>query len=603
MDFRRLLLIAGLVCLGMAGFGLLLAGCESKPTAPQFDNAFDPEAPGGGDPLQPSAQAADTTVTVSWHQPQSHNIAKYDILHALSPTAAFVPVGEVEHTATAMNSFTHKGIEPTRTHYYKVRAVDGDGTTAMISDQVPASAATTPLVAAGDALRRVASRQIDLLVTVSMGDTLRIASSDDFSDEIRVPVAAWNQPQAVAWDLGPAAANGETKDVYVRAFDDVSQSAVAHKTLTVNFAPSFAAAGDPATVASRALDLSIVADGVAAMRFALSEADLATQPWLPGADALSGFLLADSANPQVVYGEFAGDFGFNATATWTAVPDLLTDVSFDLLAGDDNLTDELIVPVYSDARATEMRFSESLDFSTGSWTAFADTSVFLLSPGAGRKLVYGQFRNDWAESAVVTDWVDYVSQSLVVEFLAPREGAILHGGSGLQVRGYALQPSGGTGIDAVGFDPGDGNGFRLADGTTNWTYLWQIPTYDDDTELTVRSRAWAGSEMATTTLNVTVTQVNVAVTYPAPDDTVTAGSAVTVTGTAKPALDGAPLDQVSVSAAGASLTVAGTATWTAGWTPPSVTADSLVSVIATASAGAEAVADTVAVIIRPAAGD
>ena len=56
----------------------------------------------------------------------------------------------------------------------------------------------------------------------------------------------------------------------------------------------------------------------------------------------------------------------------------------------------------SRAVATEMRYAESADLSAAPWIAYADTVQITLSPTEGHKVIYVQYRNDWAPSRALS---------------------------------------------------------------------------------------------------------------------------------------------------------------------------------------------------------
>ena len=603
MDNRRLALIALLLPAAVATVLIVLialAGCESRPTDPVYDNPFDPAGPDGGDPLDVQATATDTSVIVTWSQPDHPAVASYTVLHSLSYSSNFLPVGTVERSDQATASFVHNGVEPTRSHYYRVRAESEDGETSIVSEQVAAVAATSPLVSVSGGASSVASRQVELAITATRGDSLRIADNDTFGGALVTAITAPGQPEIVAWDLGPAAANDEEKRIHVQAFSDTYQSPVAQVTATVAFSPAFTAAGGADTVGTRAVDLSIAATGVDSMRFALSEAALAQQPWRPGAETRDGFPLADSANPQTVYGEFLSDFGFTAVTTWTAIPDPLTDVSFRLVVPPDHVVDQSVVEAASDAAATQLRISEDPDFASAAWQPYADTIVFRLSSGAGRKIVYAQYRNDWAQSGIYSDYVDYLSQPLEVIFLAPPDGAIVRAGTRREITGLALVPSGASAVDSVKIDTGDGAGFRPVAGLSYWTFDWDVPDLEADTERLLRVRAWAQTDSVisvTEVLAVTVTRLAISIDEPTDGAQVAGGSTESIGGTAKPALDGAAIDSVTVYADDQRLPVTGIDAWSTTWLAPEVGEATPAEIVATVHASGETAADTVAVEI------
>ena len=136
------------------------------------------------------------------------------------------------------------------------------------------------------------------------------------------------EPIDLTYDLGAAAANNETKTIFVESFGGGSVSPPSEQTVRVGFTPAFTIVDDPATVATRSVDLTIPTAGVLNMRFFANYADTATTPWVPVSETYLGYLLSDSANPQFIRGQFQGDFGFDSLVEYDVTPDLLTGAAF-----------------------------------------------------------------------------------------------------------------------------------------------------------------------------------------------------------------------------------------------------------------------------------
>ena len=505
---RQPLWLVTLAFLTMAGAACMLAGCQEKPGAPAFDNIFDPLNPSSENPLNVKVSLGDTLITVIWDFPPGFDITTYEILHSLDPPSGFSSLGSFEPLETippqTVGIFRYANPEPTTTHYIMVLAFMADGSHPLISDMVAVVAVTPPLVIAGNGTGYSASRYLDLTITVSSEESLLISAAADFSDPLEVAVTDPGSPQTVAWDLGPAAENLENKELYVLAFTGSALSDTAEIELTARFQPAFTAVGKPSTVATRTIDLEIPVTGVVAMRFASSEDDLATAEWVPGAAVFSDYQLSDSLNPQDIFGEFEGDFGFNHSSHYTAKPDALTDATFELDLPETGVTDDATVTCLCSATATEMRFAETPTFIGVPWQNYADSAPFTLTPEEGAKTVYAQFRNDWTESAILTDEVIYVTQPADVAFTTPAEGDEVTGGTTLQLRGTSTAQAGTGVVDAVKVDTGDGSGFHLAAGTEEWTYWWDIPDHEATTPTVLRARAYANEDSVTAVLNVTV---------------------------------------------------------------------------------------------------
>ncbi len=483
-------IIALLATLALAAGFVLFGGCESNPAEPVYDNPWDPEGPEGGDALQVRATALDTVINVIWNQPQGQGIILYVVSHTLDNGGVWDEVGEVNATTATTGFFPYRGAEPSRVHYFRVQAFT-DVDFSIVGYGRTAAALAPPRMVPLTGTRPRASRYLDLLITVNEGDSLRLADNDTFGGAVTIAVAELGQPQTVPWDLGPGA-NNTAFEVHVEAFESGNYpSPSASLNFTAAFAPRHYVAGKPASVASRVVDLVVPIEGVTAMRFALSSGDLALATWLAPADTVRGFVLAESANPQQVHGEYQGDFGYNATFALAVTPATLASATFVLDVPPNRVIPGPSVRAVSQAAANQMRIGESAGFSSVPWQAYRDTVMVTLSAGEGRKVLYAQYRNDWADSPVLTQYVDVAGQPIGVGFLAPAAGALLAGGTSLQVRGTALAGSASDRLDSVRVDLGDGLGWRAPNGTTSWDIMWSVPEVTAATPRTLRARAWA----------------------------------------------------------------------------------------------------------------
>ncbi len=588
------------LALGFVAVLAILPGCESKPSAPVFNNPFDPSGPYGGDPLQLSANVVDGGILLLWNQPQGYGITTYDISHSFDAASGFDYVATVDATSAPTNQFTYPDPDPTSVHYFKVQAFNESGSFTLVADLPPTFVATGPALAVnGDPVgKKVPSRQVLLTVTVSSQDSILIAASADFSDARSYPVATPGVGQDILWELPPAA-QGDTLTLFAKGYTGSFASAITVRDLIVDFAPGFNVIGKPATVPTRQVDLAIDTAGVQQMRFALDEDDLAGAAWLPADSTLTGFVLGPSAVPQTIHGEFQGDFGFNATSTWDVAPDLLQDTSFALELPDGDVTSATTVTGINQAGATLMRFSTRPDFLGAPWRDYADTTAITLDEAEGLQTIYAQYRNDWADSDILTDTVVHVLQPVTVGFLAPLDGQVVLGGVPLQIQGHSNGSQGKAAIDSVAVDLGDGNGFQPVSGTDPWSYLWDVPRFDADTPLTLRARAWAADDSATAVIGVTVTQLVVAIGDPIDGAELAADTDVTIAGTAAGLLGGPAIDRVTVAVDGQILTATGTDIWSADWHTPAVTAVTPYTISATVWAGQDSLSTQIGVTVTP----
>jgi len=607
---RRVPVLTLLVTVGalsLLGQALILPGCSSRPEDPAFDNPFDPQGTTGGDPFDLTATASGNNVLVSWTQPAHPDVVSYVVVHSVDGQSYSV-AGEVDHLAGAeLNNFLHDAATPNATNWYKVQAISSTGQASSSTAVQAVRVDTPPFLEISAGAADTPTRFVALQIRTSVGDSLQIADNDTFANAT-VVAAQPGEDMFLDWDIGPATENGGTKDVHVRVKTGVLYSDPAHDSITVRFNPGFSILGDENGVTSQVVDLEVStsttrveAAGVDSMRFAARESELATTAWTTGDTLFSGYTLVDNPGPQAIHGEFLSDFGFTVTDTYEAVPDDLSDASFSVQShtGDPDLTDTAEVKLLSQLGALEMRFAENPSFVGVPWVAYADSFDFTLSDGEGLKVIYGQFRNFWAQSPVVSDWITRVTQELEVTFLAPRDGNIVTGGTTLIVEGLAVPATGYDAVDLVEVDLGEG--FQAATGTDRWSRDWNIPLYPADTPVTLRARASIGDSVtATTSITVTVSQLAVAITAPDAGAVITSGSDVTVSGTATARLGDAPLDSVLVGLAGRDTVATGLGSWSLVWTVPGVTENLEVLVTATAWAGGESsLPDTIAVTITP----
>jgi hypothetical protein len=603
---RRILAVAFVMALGVPVVFSLLPGCESSPSEPVYDNPFDPLGPDAGDPLQVQATATnDTTVVLQWNQPQGLGITNYIISNSAFRDSGYGEIGEKEHTSAPTTNFDYHEADPTSTHWYRVQAFTATDFS-FTSYATPDSATTGPRVIVGTGFGRTATRFADLEITVTEGDQLRIALDPTFTESlVIVPAGEPGVPLDLTYDLGPASGNNEIKTLYVVSFADGFESVPSVQEIEVDFKPAFTVVGDPNTLASRTVDLAIPTEGVVNMRFFAEWADTATTPWVPVSDTYIGYQLSDSANPQFIRGQFQGDFEFDSLVEHGVTPDLLTAVTFHLLLPADHVTDQSTVLGVSSAVATQMRHSESADFSSAPWVAYADTLPISLSLEPGQKVIHVQYRNDWTQSGTLTDYVIHVIQPAEVSFWAPLDGDVIMGGSVFQVRGASTIGSQGGSVFLVKFDPGDGNGFVNAEGTETWSYLWDVPIFTADTQLVIRAQAFYGPnpdelETVTTAITVTVTQLVVAITDPVDGADLIGNKTINFAGTAAGILNGAPLDSVTIDIGDDHLLASGTTNWSAVWESPLLDADTTLPLAATVWAGGETAMTSIDVnLVRP----
>mgnify|MGYP001813313585 CR=1 FL=1 len=598
----RTLGLALLAALSLAAALAILPGCESTPAEPEYDNPFDPNGPNGGDALQVTAKVTILGISVGWTQPQDMGITYYRISHRDDPDGAWEEIGEKDHTTAEFNSITYEDPAPTKTHYFQVQARDDLGNFSLTGYATPGSVDVGPWVQVASGSRNIATRYPEVRFWVTAGESLRAALDTLFTDGL-VELAAGtpDDTDSIVYDLG-LRVDGDQFSLYSLAYTGIDVSNTTVTPLTVKFEPAFVVVDTPATVATLLVDLLVPTEGVLQMKFANSEADLAAAPWMPPAGLVEDFPLLDSANPQKIWGQFDGDFGFISEAIDLDVtPDPLTDVQFviDLTDGTTSVT---TVPIISRAVATEMRISESPDFSAVPWVDYADTTTYQITPEPGTKILHAQYRNDFVQSSFRVDTLYYIPEPAEIAILDPVEGQVIRGGATYLVQGSSAGLMGQGSVDTVQFDPGEG-GYRDVVGLDDWTYEWSVPAYLSDTNVTLRARAVLdGSEVVTTT-SVTVTQLAIRIDAPLDGAQLSGDTEVEITGRAVSVIDGAAIDSVTVDITGLTedyhLKASGTSEWTTTWTTPTMTAIMDAVLTARVYAGGEVAGDEINVTVAP----
>ena len=563
MSLRRTIIVTILLSLLIPTALSLLSGCDSTPDEPEFNNPFDPNGPNAGDPFELVATLGDTNITLLWNNIHGYDLVSYEVMHSLNFFENFFSIGTVEVPTLDIVNFTYQDPDPTSSHYFKIQAYDSQGNFTLTSHIVPASATTTARVVIGDGSNQIESRQINIRINVTNGDSLRISQSGHPDSEVVLPADESGDPTFLPWDLGPVDSNDTTLTILVMVQNGASLGDTSIVDLDVNFSPTLGLVQGGTKVAQLYPPLKMDTEGVVSMRFADSLENLENSSWVDPAPTYDQYQLVDTANPQGIHAEFLSDFGFSIFRLLTVRADLLTDVSFSLNLPADHITDVSTVQGICDANATLMRFNESLDFTSTPWITYSDTTTITISPEPGEKTIYAQFRNDFADSPILTDYVIHLVQPVEVAITAPAENDILNGGTILRIQGTATAPSGTAPVDLVMFDGGEG--FIAATGTSNWSYMWEIPRFDADTNLTIRARAWAGDDSVTTTMNVVVSQLVIGINSPAEGDTVVSDTDVEISGFAFPVTGGAAIDSVVVEVDGVRGVAEGTQAWSFDW--------------------------------------
>jgi hypothetical protein len=492
-----------------------MGGCERTPEAADYANPFDPNGPLGGDGLQVRAQASDTVITVIWNHYPGRDIALYAVDHRTDLDPQWEALGDtlIDDDDVEEIYFQHKFPAPNRTHEYLVQAITVDGEFTLAGYTTPGAVTMPPVVltdAQGLNGDKLASRYLAVKVVAGQGDSLRIADNDAFAGATVLAAAAPGDTTYATWDYGPHAA-GDSLNLFVQSFGSGGyESAIRLKILEVEFAPDFVvadgvAAGSAVKVPSPVIDLEIENQGVVQMRFSPTEAGLAAAAWVPGAPIYGDFLLGPTTAVQSVWAEFEGDLGYNSVKEKKVRADLLTDATMQLDVPRNRVTTHTRVGVKSNAAALEMRFVDGPDFTGVPWVPFAvQDSVDFTGGTPGKVTIYGQYRNDWTDAAVLSDTLIFALVPLDIYFVTPPDSGLVVGGEIFEIVGRTVAADGAF-ITSTAVDLGDGNGFSINVGIQpEWTLNWTPPVVTADTEIVLRARATTATETSTTAIRVIV---------------------------------------------------------------------------------------------------
>ncbi len=475
----------------------LSLGCTQEPTAPDYANPLDPDGPAQGDPFQLVAGYVNKSVILSWTGLEMTGIASYEILHSLTSTGPFSVAGSVDFPTS---SYSHLDFAPNQANYYKVRAADASGATSGISLVQAAEFLAPPLLQIGETTT-TASRHVDLMINVAIGDRVEIDSQSDFSTATSHDFDD-NGDVTVPWDLGDAAGNEEWKHLFLRVYTGEAVSEAFEDSIKVDFAPDLRIEGSPALIGTMQPTLEIAGDGLVEMRFADSRDNLPLAKMQPADTLYYDYTLTAVADSQVVFGEFGCDFGFTHVDSFWAVPDSLNNFTFMINNGAES-TGELIVQLNTDLAATGMRFAETVgELAVTPWQDYESAATFTHGGCAGDlvKTIHAQFRNDWFGPDPFSDDIQWLPPEVLnVTITAPdtvsSENVVAL--TGTSVAGTCTDP-----LDGVEFS--DGGDWATVTGLEEWSFDWTAPSVAEHTTVTLSARVLAGAAADTVAVDVVV---------------------------------------------------------------------------------------------------
>ncbi len=381
------------------GLTVLLVGaasCTSRPDDPEFDNPLDPAL--GGDPFELKALFRGSDVFLTWNSPGEQ--FTHEVFRSPSIDGEFVRVGQVAASIAPIITYADTDFVPYETNYYRIRVVDAEGNRTAANLGTAAVIAAELSIATNSGSASVASRMVTLLVRSGVGDEIELAPNADFSGSTIFPLV--DPVQSIDWDLGSAAANGDTLRVHGRARDTGVSLGAAVLPLVTAFTPMVSIDGTTRTgpmidsVADTTLQVRVDTMGVTQLRFATTRTALALASWMPP-DTTFTVNVTNQEDPAPLLAEFESDFGYSFVDSVSLIPATLETATFQIAEAVDSVvvtTEITLIPIAPGAGY--MAFSEDPAFVGASWLPLAATTSFTLSPAAGKKTIYGQFSHPWA---------------------------------------------------------------------------------------------------------------------------------------------------------------------------------------------------------------
>lgn len=503
---RPAALLIGLV----VPLALLAFGCSQNPQEPVFANPFDPRTPGSDDPFRLRALYANQQVTLSWTPLAGHGIETYAVYRISQGIRT--ELGRLEPQNGAM-SYVVRPPLPNLVNTYLVRGLDAAGLGVASSDVVPVEVVVPPLLATASGQTQIRSRFQDIVVRGVPGDQIEVDTLATFATAMTALVGDDSTAVAPAFDLGPRPSPAARCTLYASAVHPLGggqpplRSDVDRLVLRIAAGPTIVRPDSQVTVAEpvTALLVSHQAAGVQSMRFAPTVEALADSAWRPGAELVEDVPLLDTTLPQTVHAEFLSDFGFTTTTSLDLVADDLAAAAFALDGPGGGITSDPRVPVVCQAVATEMRLSRFPDFRDAPWRPYQARDEIVLDGPPGSYRVFARFRNHWFTSAVLSEAVILAGAGPWAAFTSPEAGMLIAGGETVALAGRAGSLDGEPVVEVQVRTSAEGP-WRTADGTQEWSAVWEAPLPEADTVQALGARAiTAGDEPDTAAVWIEVT--------------------------------------------------------------------------------------------------
>jgi len=271
-------------------------------------------------------------------------------------------------------------------------------TLTALSRTVAVGLTPPPLVSLAGAAEATATRFVTVEARTGVGIALEIANDELFSDPQTFAVGEPNEVISTPWTLPTVEHPDSNLALWVRADQGGSFSDSGTWEIDVAFAPELRlASGNPIALLDSTVVLQWEGTGLLQYRLAGSRPGLEAEAWQPADSMAVRELATDSLDPQTVFGEFAGDFGYSTVDSLVLTPeaDPATLTGLVLAGGDSTTVEATILVDVQGQNIGWMRLSEDPGFAGVEWVPYEAPVEFDLSAGAGRKTVYARVRHAW----------------------------------------------------------------------------------------------------------------------------------------------------------------------------------------------------------------
>ncbi|GEM_PF-3097955 len=214
---------------------IVLAACDTKPTAPVRDNPFDPNNPQtGGDPFTLTAKIGGGGVTVEWQLPDFDALKAFNIYRSETEKTGYDKIGEVQKDK---RKYVDKNIENGHSYWYRVTAVNKNDDESKITNTAGVNIKTQPVLVINGGAQYTATRQVNLTILAMSAQKMMLSNSMDFSG------TSWESyATSKSWTL-PSGAGQKT--VYIKVKYDSTESDVVQAVISPQpINPSIAILGD-----------------------------------------------------------------------------------------------------------------------------------------------------------------------------------------------------------------------------------------------------------------------------------------------------------------------------------------------------------------------